>query len=516
MKKAKLMALLLATAMCTSALWGCGSDETSSSGGSSQDTSGTASDTNSDTASEPENIVWYRFGFNASGDYSTAVKNVTDELNTYLKDKINVTVEMQCFSSKEYGTKLSLAMASKEPVDLFWAGSTYSMNTPKELVRDGSVYDLTELVMNSPDLYNYMSEDIWEISKYDGKIYFVPNFKDMGNGAGLMFSAKWVEEADFDISTVKKLSDLEPFLAAIKDAGCEAPYLGAGANSGPMGNFFIFVQNNPYIYSPFSAEVVAFDRNTNQVVNMAETDVYEETVYTLQDFNEKGYIPSWLATDTDSSKLNQCRQDNNYGVINAGVYPDYESFWLASYGHEGKYLQMSDILLDRDGTLGSSYAVPVYSTKAEAAVKFLTLLETDRTVGDLIFYGVKDKNYTVDADGFITQSPDSGYSFPLWATTTLLNVSLMAGQSENTYDAVKQFVEDEVTSPLFGFAFDPSAVEAEITAVKEVATGYSLFGTGDMDVATDLPAFREELREAGVDRIIEEAQRQVDEYLQSK
>lgn len=70
MKKAKLMALLLATAMCTSALWGCGSDETSSSGGSSQDTSGTASDTNSDTASEPENVVWYRFGFNASGDYS--------------------------------------------------------------------------------------------------------------------------------------------------------------------------------------------------------------------------------------------------------------------------------------------------------------------------------------------------------------------------------------------------------------------------------------------------------------
>ena len=59
-------------------------------------------------------------------------------------------------------------------------------------------------------------------------------------------------------------------------------------------------------------------------------------------------------------------------------------------------------------------------------------------------------------------------------------------------------------------------MEAEITAVKEVADGYSLFGTGDMDVATDLPAFREELREAGVDRIIEEAQRQADEYLQSK
>lgn len=510
MKKAKLFSLLLAGIVCIAAAAGC------SPGGSSSGTqtnSGTEGDPS--VSSEPVNIVWYRYGFNASGDYASAVNNVSEQLNEYLKEKINVTVEMQCFSGKEYGTKLSLAMASRQPVDLFWTGSTYSMNTPRELVKDGSVYDLTELVKNNEKLYGYMPESIWDVSKYDDKIYFVPNFKDMGNGAGIMFNGELVKKTNFDVSKVKKLADLEPYLEAIKDE-CQAPCMISGTSSFSTGIFNTFTQNNPYIYSVFATGQIAFDRNTNKVINVIETDEYEETVNTLRDFNQKGYIPSWMATDTDSSKQNECVKTNDYGVRNAGVYPDYESFWKATYGFEGKYLQLSDILLDRDGALGSAYAVPVYSTKAEAAVKFLDLLETDKTVGDFALYGVKDKNYQVDPDGSVTKIADSGYSFPAYAVNSLLNASLLKGQEPSFYESVKKFVEDETVSPLFGFSFDSSKVDAELAAIKEVASGYSLLNTGDMDVDKVLPEYRGALKEAGIDRVIEEAQRQIDEYLQSK
>lgn len=526
MRNKKMWSLLLAAAMTMGILAGCvkESSENEKQEQSSQQVSEEADSSESSTAedestgsdTEPTKLVWYRFAFNSSGDYTTALEHVTEQLNEYLKDKINVTVEMKCFSASEYGTKLSMAMAANEQVDIFWTGSTYSMNTPKELVADGSVYDLTDLVKNNSTLFGYLSEDFWDLTKYDDKIYFVPNFKDMGTGYGIMFNAEAVEKANFDISSVKELADLEPYYAAIKDEYSLPHGIGTVKN-GPVGVFSIFTGNSSYIYTPFSCDnQVAYDLETGKVVNVVETDEYEETLYTLRDFNQKGYIPSWLATDTDNSKHNELVSSNDYGVENAGVYPDYESYWVGTYGYEGKYLQLSDVLLDRDGALGSAYAIPSYSENAEKAVEFLALLETDRTVGDLARFGVEGENYTVDSDGFISVIADSGYSFPAFATTSLLNMSLTVGQSETMYDATKQFVEDETQSPLLGFAFDSSKVDAEIAAIKEVATSYALLNTGDMDVATVLPEYRDALKDAGIDRIIEEAQRQIDEYMQSK
>ena len=513
MKRAKILSLLLAGILSLGALTGC--NQSAPSSGAESDSSSASVSDGSGQGEETANIVWYRFGFNSSGDYTTALHNVSEELNNYLKEKINLTVDMQCFSSKEYGTKLSLAMASQEQVDLFWTGSTYNMLTPNELIEDKAVYDLTELVENNVNLYGYMSEEIWNTSRYDGKLYFVPNFKDMGRGGGLMFNAELVKKSGFDVSTVKKLADLEPFFAAIAEE-CSMPCSFARLNSGAFGTFLTFTENNPYIYLPFGVNCIAYDMTSKKVVNLAELESYEETLNTLRDFNQKGYIPSWMATDTDSSKANEYQKNNDYGVTNAGVYPAYESFWLANYGHEGKYLLLSDILIDRNNTLGSAYAVPAYSKNPEAAVRFLELLETDKVVGDFARYGVKNENYTVDAEGYITAIADSGYSFPSFATTSLLNMSLLKGQSSTTYEDTVKFVDETVESPLYAFAFETTGVKAELAAISEVLNGYSLLGTGDMDVAAALPELRAALQEAGIDKVIQEAQKQVDAYLQGK
>ena len=75
---------------------------------------------------------------------------------------------------------------------------------------------------------------------------------------------------------------------------------------------------------------------------------------------------------------------------------------------------------------------------------------------------MKGKNYQVDSDGYVTKIADSGYSFPTYAVTTLLNVSLLEGQDPSTYDSVKQFVDDEITSPLSGFSFDTTNNKKQI------------------------------------------------------
>lgn len=72
-------------------------------------------------------------------------------------------------------------------------------------------------------------------------------------------------------------------------------------------------------------------------------------------------------------------------------------------------------------------------------------------------------------------------------------------------------------SPAMGFTWDNANVLNEVTAVRNVRGKYAnALECGSIDPAEALPAFLEELETAGANTIIEEKQKQLDEYLASK
>ena len=86
--------------------------------------------------------------------------------------------------------------------------------------------------------------------------------------------------------------------------------------------------------------------------------------------------------------------------------------------------------------------------------------------------------------------------------------------TEEQIAAAEQGMEDAMTSPLLGFVFNTSSVIDEITNVKNVVAQYiSNLHTGTVDPEQVLPQFNEQLKQAGLDTIQEEMQRQFDEYL---
>ena len=79
--------------------------------------------------------------------------------------------------------------------------------------------------------------------------------------------------------------------------------------------------------------------------------------------------------------------------------------------------------------------------------------------------------------------------------------------------AAEQGLEEATTSPLLGFVFDTSSVIDEITNVKNVLAQYiSNLHTGTVDPEQVLPEFNEQLKQAGLETIQEEMQRQFDEF----
>ena len=161
---------------------------------------------------------------------------------------------------------------------------------------------------------------------------------------------------------------------------------------------------------------------------------------------------------------------------------------------------------------------------SEAALKFLNLTFTDPDVINLLIYGIKDRDYVLDAEGFMSypEGQDAS-SVPYTAQLscgTLGNFFLMhpmAGTSKESLIWEEEQNQLAKKSPAMGFTFDSSQVKTEYTAVINVINQY-LPGLlcGSVDPEVIIPEFTSKLKEAGLDTIIAAKQSQLDEWLKKK
>ena len=164
-----------------------------------------------------------RCTFNLATPDSDQVKKVEDAINAYIADKINVEIKLTDIGSGEYTDKVNLALANNE-INLLWTASWEAVIGTNDLVPKNAVYDITELLPGTP-LYESMDAGQWEATKYNGKNYFIPVYKDNVEGYDFMFRKDLVDKYGWDITSVEKLADLEPMLADAKAEGLKYPFL---------------------------------------------------------------------------------------------------------------------------------------------------------------------------------------------------------------------------------------------------------------------------------------------------
>lgn len=175
--------------------------------------------------SEPVTIKVTRACFNLANPDSEQVKKVQDAINEYIKDKDQCSgSKLTDIGSGEYTRKRQIWHLQTMRLTCF--GQLHG-NIPigtNDLVPANAVYDITDLLPGTP-LYESMDEGQWEATKYDGKNYFVPVYKDNVEGYDVMFRKDLVDKYGWDISSIKTLADLEPMLADLEAEGLKLPYL---------------------------------------------------------------------------------------------------------------------------------------------------------------------------------------------------------------------------------------------------------------------------------------------------
>ena len=508
----KIAALALAAAMSLSIVACGGKDTGSSTPAASTDNSAKTSTETSTSAPEATSgdatvINVYRCCFNLATPDSDQVKKVEDAINAYIADKINVQIKLSDVGSGEYTDKANLALANNE-INLLWTASWEGTIGTNDLVPKNAVYDITDLLPGSV-LESSMDAGQWEASKYNGRNYFIPVYKDNVEGYDFMFRQDLIDQFGWDITKVSKLADLEPMLADAKSIGLKYPLL-----LQKTAMFYRWYINDFDFFTADSASnFVAVDKATNEVVDTILTPQYLEFCTLMAQWAEAGYISEDEATKTTTDTTTQTQDWAVSWWTDIPVNDEADS----RYGQDVTMQKATDRWVHSTSNLGSCYCVTANSTEAQAkaCIDFMGLLYTDSKLADLYTFGIEGEDFTYDENGQVAQTSEK-YNHSMWESANATIVTPLANEPANKADLYKEFNGGAKTSPAAGFRFDQSPVEAQYTACKNVFDQYGFALETGAYSAADVPSIIEQyqaaLDEAGYQDVLAEFTRQYNEW----
>ena len=170
-----------------------------------------------------------------------------------------------------------------------------------------------------------------------------------------------------------------------------------------------------------------------------------------------------------------------------------------------------------------------------SAVELLNLINTDEYLRNLLNYGIEGEHWDKvgvpaeearEAEGKpyvyenkikLNEETRKNYSVSYWVRGGLFNTYVLENEPLDKWATFKEFNDSSVEASSFGFDFDLNPVSTEVAGFGNVMDefGKSLF-TGSVDPEEYLPKLQEKLKATGIDKVIEEMQKQIDEWKAAK
>ena len=159
---------------------------------------------------EVPTLIWWTVGGTPADDFDQAVSQISD----YAEEKIGVRIDVKIASWADWATKMNNIVNTGEYFDLMFVNNT---NYTK-FVNLNALADITELVQSeTPELYDFIPEDLWRGATIKEKVYAVPTYKDSSLTQFWMLDDSIVQKYDIDMESIKDFATLDPIIHTIKE-----------------------------------------------------------------------------------------------------------------------------------------------------------------------------------------------------------------------------------------------------------------------------------------------------------
>lgn len=445
-------------------------------------------------------LLWYGFG-RKQPEHDV----VMEEVNKILKTKLNTTLKLDMIDTGSYENKMNLTIAANEVFDLCFTSNWLNKYVPN--VTKGAYLPLKDLIeKETPGLLRAIPETLFEVAYYKDDIYAIPNYQIIYDSAGIFVQKRLADKYNLDLEKVNSLTELEPFLKQIRD------------NESGIYPFKFDMEVLLREYEGISPAPISILKTDSKlkVVGQAYLEETRNAQAFYASFFNKGYMRRDLLTVLDdSSDVN----NNKYAVITGTVKPGGESSLKNRTGEEyiSKALQ-TPYISARSG-LETMTAVSKTSKNPVDAIKLLELVNTDAELYNLIVFGIEGRHYNKISDNVVQIHEDTKYTMgsQAWQFGNQFNAYYMEGQEIGIWEETDRINREAEVSPIRGFNLDIEPIKNEIAQLEAVEKEYNLkrlFARQDWEKAYD--EYVEKSKRAGLDKVIEEAQRQIDEFKGNK
>lgn len=454
------------------------------------------------------------------GGRTDDIDAVQEAMSKITKEKINADVALHCIDIGAWQTQIPLLYSSGEKVDFILTSANMAPNY-SSMVASGQLLDMKDLLdQYGGDIKETLGDFLYGAT-INGGIYGVPVNKEKASSyGGFVFNAQMVKDLGLEeqVKAIKSYEDLEPLFEAAKEKISGVTCFSIGLNTSMYAA-------EPYFdkYGTYLGGVMPIDSADYQLVDVWTSDEYRTAIDWTYDMYQKGYIDPSVTTDNDNSKTNGT----------AFCWPEKlkegsDKEISAQYGYEVMCVETRQPYAQADQAQGVMGAIGSTSEDPERAMMFLNMLYSDAELLNTFIFGVEGLDYVKTGETYtdslgneITfinypEGKDSqtvGWFNQGWAYGNEFLDYMMEGSDPEKWADMAKTSDNMIISNTFGFTFDQAPVDTEMSACNAVMEKYAALEFGALDPETTIPKLMEELKAAGYDKIKEEKQKQIDQWV---
>lgn len=480
--KRKVIATMMATAMSASMLVGAAVPVAAS------------------AEEETVTVKWLMFGDKAE-DHDL----VMEDLNKKLKEKINVELDLEMIPQGEYNDKVKLAQTAGEDFDLVFTSNW--MNSFNDNMTREAFLPLDELLDEcGQELKEAVPDWLMAVGQVNGQQYAIPNQQIIARQLGVVIQKEYADKYGFDLTALNSVEDLYPLLDQV-----------AANEPDKFPIDYRLFSSIELQYENLVGEYVFIDKNDPDATLIPCTEIYPDELRLDNELYQKGYIRKDVATVVDSNP--DITAGRYVCVLNTYKPGGDAEMTQRTGGIDCIIVPMGEAYVKAVSGFETMTAININSKHPEEAMKLLSLVYTDPEIYNELLYGIEGVHYNKTDDTHIETiegSKYSTYSAYGWKFGNQFNAYYLPGQADGLWEETDKLNNDAQVSVLRGFTFDSSNVQAELAQLAAVEAEFKNGQYTTDDIEQFIADRNAKLEQAGLGTLMEEVQRQVDEWKASK
>ena len=424
--------------------------------------------------------------------------------------ELGMKVNFSFLSWSDYWDQKQLRLAANDKIDLYWDG----LPDLPTLVNRKEAQPLDDLIKLWPEeMKNILPDSQLAGGMVNGHLYGIPSAYAPSSS---MYQQICVRQDLMDavgMTTIETPDDLRKFAELVQANFYEFKGPADVCFKGTLryfGDEQYFTLQNDYM--------VVFGEETKQAYALSDTTGFEKVAR----FNRDMYLDG-LYADELAIKYNERdsrMQTGLYTWVEGSLGKDQEIIGAVRAADPTANLACYTLAPEKphyiNATGGEVLCIPYSAPNPEGAIKFLSWLWGNQDNYLFCLYGVKGQDWDLDENGRLVTISETakgdGYFYE-WMFRNA-NYKVFNNEVSDEYiENYKHWDDNAIPSAMLGFTFNDEGFEAIETACQEAWKNMTPVLYGYVDFDENYPTAKAELENAGINELIAEYNRQLQEFL---